>query len=150
MSEQPNVPAEQDLGDLDQGEPELLVGVAHDGPLDGSEMTSRRPFGVLLVDRPAGQAWLYDWRDGGFYARATEPMVLVDDPGAPDNRERAAEQGEWDVQAAPWVGGDPDLLDPDADPEDLPDDDVDGQDQAAEPGALGVEVAGPVNESSEG
>lgn len=90
----------------------LLAGTAHDGPLDGVQLASRRPRGVLLVDRPAGECWLYDWRDGGFYARSTEPMRLSDD-GA-DNRWRAAEEGEYDVLAAPWVGGAPDDVDVDA------------------------------------
>lgn len=138
--------AERAAGGIDPDPADLLVGVAQDGPLDGAEMTSRRPRGVLLVDRPAGVCWLYDWRDGAFYARSTEPMVVIDDPAAADNRERAAEEGEWDVQAAPWVGGEPDQLDPDDDPEAMGADagDVDV------PAELGAEVVGPIDESREG
>lgn len=131
---------EQDAGDVAS---DLLEGIAHDGPLDGSSMTSRRPAGVLLVDRPAGQCWLYDWRDGAFYARSTDPMPVIDDPAADDNRERAAEEGLWDVQAAPWVGGDPDLIDPDADPDQQPDDD---QDDAGDDQDDATEVTGPVDD----
>jgi hypothetical protein len=129
--------------DVDQGASELLEGPVFGGPLDGGQMTSRRPAGVLLVDRPARQCWLYDWRDGAFHSRGPEPAPLVDDPGAPDNRERAAEEGEWDVQAAPWVGAEPDLIDPTDDPEALTADagDVDV------PGELGDEVTGPIDES---
>jgi hypothetical protein len=134
----PITPDEQDAGDVDPAATDLLTGIAHDGPLDGSTMTSRRPAGVLLVDRPAGQCWLYDWRDGAFYARQTGPMPVVDDPDADDNRERAAEEGLWDVQAAPWVGGDPDLIDPDGDPDQQPDDDPDDDQGDA------TEVTGPV------
>lgn len=138
--------------DVDQGASELLEGPAVGGPLDGATMTSRRPAGVLLVDRPARLCWLYDWRPhfagpvdvpGAFYNRLEAPMPLVDDPNAPDNRERAAEEGQWDVQAAPWVGAEPDEIDPDDDPEALTADagDVDV------PGELGDEVTGPIDES---
>lgn len=135
-----DVPA--DAGD-DQGPgsatgADLLVGVAHDGPLDGAQLSCRRPAGVLLVDREAGQCWLYDWRDAAFYARSTDPMPLLE--SGDDNRWRAAEQGQFDVQAAPWVGGDPDLVDVDDDPGDIPDGDDQDQD------GNGSEVVGPIND----
>lgn len=120
----------------------LLAGPAYGGPLDGGEMTSRRPLGVLLVDRPAGQCWLYEWRDGGFHARQDAPTDLVDGPGGVDNRERAAEEGDWDVQAAPWVGGDPDQVDPDGDPDQVDEDD-DGAPAGAAVDDPGAEVTGP-------
>ncbi len=144
MTDEKITPAGETAGDVDPAASELLTGIAHDGPLDGSTMTSRRPAGVLLVDRPAGQCWLYDWRDGAFYCRQTDPMPVIDDPAADDNRERAAEEGLWDVQAAPWVGGEPDEIDPeDPDPEAL---DADAGDVDV-PGELGPEVTGPVDES---
>lgn len=127
----------------DETSSDLLEGVAHDGPLDGSALTSRRPAGVILVDRPAGLCWLYDWCDGAFYCRETAGRQLERDPGVGDNLERAAEEGDWDVQAAPWVGGEPDQVDQDDDPEaataDAGDVDV--------PGELGEEVTGPIDES---
>lgn len=128
----------------DENPGDLLEGIAHDGPLDGSTLTSRRAVGVLLIDRPARACWLYEWRDGAFYARTTTPMPLIDDPAADDNRERAAEEGDWDVQAAPWVGGEPDEIDPDdPDPDALAADagDVDV------PAELGTEVTGPIDET---
>lgn len=135
---------EQDGGDVDPGATDLLTGTAHDGPLDGGTMTSRRPAGVLLIDRPAGQCWLYDWHpaDSGFYCRSTDPMPLVTDPDAADNSERAAEEGDWDVQAAPWVGGDPDLIDPDGDPDTEPDAQQDDEDDDQ---GDATEVTGPVD-----
>lgn len=138
-------PAEQDAGDVDEQGDDVCTGTAHDGPMDGVELTSRRPAGVLLVDAQAAQCWLYDWRDGGFYARSTDPVPFLEDgPDGTDNGWRAAEEGQWDVQAAPWVGGDPDDVDPDGDPDDEPDDDVDQGDQV-DAGA-GVEVVGPISE----
>lgn len=132
---------ETTAGDVDQGDAGLLTGIAHDGPLDGAQLTSRRPLGVLLVDKPARECWLYDWRDGAFYARTTKPMPLLDS-GA-DDRFRAAEEGEYDVLAAPWVGGDPDTVDVDGDPDagDDPGVDVDDADQAdPDAGLPGVDV----------
>lgn len=121
----------------------VLEGVAHDGPLDGATMTSRRPAGVILVDRPAGLCWLYDWRDAAFYARTTDGQPLVRDPAAADNLERAAEEGDWDVQAAPWIG-DPNTVDPDAELVDQVVDEDQGDDEPAE---LGAEVVGPIDET---
>lgn len=139
MSEEP---ISADVG-AEAGGSELLTGIAHDGPLDGTELTSRRPAGVLLIDAEARQCWLYEWRDGAFYARTTDPMPLLDE--GDDNRFRAAEEGQWDVLAAPWVGGDPDEVDADGEPEELPPLDVVDQDQGVGP-AAGVEVTGPITE----
>lgn len=126
---------------------DLLEGIAHDGPLDGGTMTSRRPAGVILVDRPAGLCWLYEWHPdaGAFYARTTDGQPLERDPAAGDNLERAAEEGQWDVQAAPWVGGDPNLVDPDAELVDQVDDDDTADED--EPAELGAEVTGPIDET---
>ncbi len=83
-----------------------------DGPLSGQLLTSRYPKGVLLCDRPAGQAWLYDWCGDAFRSRSgADPLPLIEDPDAADNRWRAAEEGDYDVVAAPWAGGDPDAVD---------------------------------------
>lgn len=131
--------------DSDAAATDLLEGIAHDGPLDGGTMTSRRPAGVILVDRPAGLCWLYDWRSdaGAFYCRETAGRPLERDPAADDNLERAAEEGDWDVQAAPWVGGDPNEVDPDADLADQVDDEQDDDEQDQ----LGAEVVGPIDET---
>jgi hypothetical protein len=135
---------EAGAGDGDQPAVDLLEGTAHDGPLDGGTMTSRRPRGVILVDRPAGLCWLYEWRDGAFYARTTEGQPLERDPGAGDNLERAADEGEWDVQAAPWAGGDPNEVDPDAE---LADEvELDAGADTEPPAQLGREITGPIAE----
>lgn len=145
MTEPQNTDATAELAE-DAGASDLLEGIAHDGPLDGGTMTSRRPAGVILVDRPAARCWLYDWHPdaGAFYCRETAGRPLERDPGAGDNLERAAEGGEWDVQAAPWVGGDPNEVDPDAELADQVDDDQGDEDEPAE---LGAEVTGPIDET---
>ncbi|MER5608328.1 hypothetical protein AB0F93_00030 [Micromonospora tulbaghiae] len=85
-------------------------GVCVGGPLAGQTIASRFPQGVLLVDRPAGHCWLYDWRDGQFVARTDEPMPVQDGPadGPGDSRYRAAAEPHYDVLAAPWVTSKPD------------------------------------------
>jgi hypothetical protein len=96
------IPDNPDADDEDDG---ARTGTCLDGPLAGQELTSRYPKGVLICDRPAGQLFIYDWTDGGFRSRSgSDPMTLVDDPDADDNRWRAAEEGDYDVLAAPWVG----------------------------------------------
>ena len=89
-------------------EPRLWSGPCWGGPLDTQEMVSRYPMGFLLVDRPAGRCWLYDWKDPGFLVRVADGYPLENDPDAPKNRFRAADEAEYDVVAAPWIGGDDD------------------------------------------
>lgn len=154
MAEPQNTSGTGDGAGEDETTAGLLEGIAHDGPMDGGTMTSRRHSGVVLVDRPAGLCWLYDWRPnyagpvevaGAFYCRETAGRPLERDPAAGDNLERAAEQGDWDVQAAPWVGGDPNTVDPDdADADQVDDDPEAGDDEPAQPGG---EVTGPIDET---
>ncbi|MCG5464240.1 hypothetical protein MED01_002405 [Micromonospora sp. MED01] len=74
--------------------------------MDGTEAVSRFPQGFLLVDKPAGACWIYDWRDGQFVARSADPMPMQDGPADQpgDSRYRAAAEPHYDVLAAPWVG----------------------------------------------
>jgi hypothetical protein len=82
------------------------TGTATGGPLDGRQITVRRPRGILLVDRPAKRAWIYDTRERSgvvqFICRHNEGLMLDD-----EKRIHAAETdgGEFDVIAAPLVGG---------------------------------------------
>lgn len=46
-------------------EEELYTGLAIAGPMDGREVESRYPGGILFVDKPNNRAWLYD-----FYAES--------------------------------------------------------------------------------
>lgn len=80
------------------------------GPLDGRRAVSRFPRGFLLVDKPAGTCWLYDWADDRFVARNAEPQPVQDGPadGPGDSRYRAAAEADFDVLAAPWVVSDDD------------------------------------------
>ena len=80
-------------------------GMCSGGPLDGQEAASRFPRGFLLVDKPAGTSWLYDWTGDRFTVRREEPMPVQDGPAdSPgDSRYRAAAEPFFDVLAAPWV-----------------------------------------------
>jgi len=42
-------------------EEELYVGLAIAGPMDGLEVESRYPGGILFVSKPDNKAWLYDF-----------------------------------------------------------------------------------------
>ncbi|MFB6393013.1 hypothetical protein [Polymorphospora lycopeni] len=80
----------------------MYEAICHGGPLDGQHAISRRPAGFLLVDRPAGQCWIYDYRaDAGFEVRTPDGMPVL--TTGPRGRHRAAEEGRYDVLAAPWV-----------------------------------------------
>lgn len=82
------------------------------GPMDGQLLIRREDHGrkgVLLVDRPANECWVYEWEESRqvFLARNAIPAeVLIE---GPVNRYRAAEEDNYDVVAAPWVvsHGDP-------------------------------------------
>lgn len=39
----------------------LYTGIAIGGPLNGQTLESRYLKGILLVDKPSGKAWLYDY-----------------------------------------------------------------------------------------
>lgn len=140
MTDEEITAAEQAAGD--EIPTDLVEVVAQGGPLDGSTMTCRRPAGVLLVDRPAGLVWRYELRMGDLLVCLDGNAGRRLDAGD-DSRERAADEGLWDVQAAPWVGGEPDEVDQDDDPEALTADacDVDV------PAELGDEVTGPIDET---
>jgi hypothetical protein len=83
---------------------ELYEGICFGGPLNMKTMTSRFPKGFLLVDKPANKLWIYEWNKTGlrFDVRDEEPMeVLIE---GSKNRYRAAEESNYDVIAAPWIG----------------------------------------------
>jgi len=78
----------------------MMTGIARGGPLDGEELISRYPGGLLVVDRLTGRAWLYDWTGDGFVLRAGyEGGAALDEEG----RIRAADEPDYDVIAAPWL-----------------------------------------------
>jgi hypothetical protein len=87
-----------------RGGPEVNEGICIGGPLDGQPLVSRFPKGVLLVDRPAGLCWIYEWQPArGVFAVRDERPEPVHTEG-PRNRYRAAAEANYDVCAAPWVG----------------------------------------------
>ncbi|WP_341719925.1 hypothetical protein QQG74_09565 [Micromonospora sp. FIMYZ51] len=79
-------------------------GVCLGGPLDGHPAVSRFPKGFLLVDKPAGVCWIYEWQPdrGVFTVRDEMPEPAYTE--GPKNRYRAAEEANYDVLAAPWIG----------------------------------------------
>ncbi len=84
----------------------MIEGPCTGGPLNGHRAFSRFPKGFLLVDKPAGACWLYDWDGAQFVARTEQPQPALDGPadGPGDSRYRAAAEPYFDVVAAPWVG----------------------------------------------
>lgn len=62
---------------------ELYKGLAIGGPMDGRDVESRYPGGVLFVSKPTNKAWLYDFLDGNsttkFYLRPVGFDVIWDD-----------------------------------------------------------------------
>lgn len=79
----------------------MREGICEDGPLAGREVISRFPLGFLLVDKPNNECWIYEWVGTGFRVRDMAPM-----PVDIAKRDRAAEGSDYDVLAAPWIGGD--------------------------------------------
>jgi hypothetical protein len=132
MSEQPENQAEEDGP---------RTGTCLDGPLKGQELTTRFPKGALLVDRVAGHVWIYDWTADGFRSRSgADPLPLIEDETAENNRWRAADEHDYDVVAAPWIGNADEVDAYEGD--DQAGDEDDGDEEPAE------EPAGP--ESGEG
>jgi len=82
----------------------MYEGMCFGGPMNRLIAISRFPKGFLLVDKPKGQCWLYDWDDttSSFTVRSEDPMPVLAE--GEDNRFRAAEEPYYDVLAAPWGG----------------------------------------------
>lgn len=84
---------------MDNEEKPIWNGPCHGGPMNHEDGVSRFPRGFLLVDRVHNRVWIYDWMDDGFYVRLENGSVLINDPEAPKNRWRAAEEAEFDIRA---------------------------------------------------
>lgn len=100
----------------------LYTGIAVGGPMDGKTIEGRYPGGILFVDRPSNQAWLYDYvaEEEKFYLRpekfdsawstySTERRIEIlhmQEEAAPrkldyDKRLAAAESTNTEVRALP-------------------------------------------------
>lgn len=83
--------------------PARYTGVARGGPLDGQELISRFPEGVLAVWRPTCQAWVYDYwpaeddSPAFFLAREEEARTLDD----ARRLKTALEDCDYDVVSLP-------------------------------------------------
>lgn len=53
---------------------QLYEGCCEGGPLNGQTYAVRKPEGILAVNREANEAAIYDYRDGAFVHRVTEPL----------------------------------------------------------------------------
>jgi len=80
----------------------MYEGICLGGPLNGQTMEVRFPKGFLLIDKPADKVWIYDRIEDGFVVRDEIPSKVLTE--GPKNRYRAAEESNYDVLAAPWVG----------------------------------------------
>lgn len=62
-------------------EEELYAGLAIAGPMDGLEVESRFPGGILFVSKPDNKAWLYDYyaESGRFILRPVGYDAFWDD-----------------------------------------------------------------------
>jgi hypothetical protein len=78
------------------------------GPLDGTEMTSRAPKGLLVINRLSDDTWIYDWTCTYFRARSDDAEPLIEDSTADKNRWRAVEEGNYEVIALPGDGSNDD------------------------------------------
>lgn len=103
----------------------LYAGLAIGGPMDGREVESRFPGGVLFVSKPTNRCWLYDFyaESGRFYVRPVGYDALWDEMSDEqkmevlqetvlsgmdstreldyDSRIRASESGNTEVRALP-------------------------------------------------
>lgn len=59
----------------------LYEGLGIGGPMDGREIESRYPSGVIFVSKPTNRAWIYDFYadQGKFYARPVGYDALWDE-----------------------------------------------------------------------
>lgn len=77
----------------------LFVGMCRGGPRDGEEAVSRFPKGFLLVDKPSGVCWIYDWaQDVPVFNCRRDTGYELDH----NRRIKAAEQFDYDVVAMSW------------------------------------------------
>lgn len=84
----------------------IFTGTAIGGPLDGQECTCRTPDGFILVDRPAGRAWLYKRGDGGDWFLSPGPHGQEWRPYDPAKALDAAMGDTHDVRSVPgWPKG---------------------------------------------
>ena len=94
----PGAPDREDKND------DLYVGVIVGGPLDGGVEYSRYPAGFVLVDRPAGRAWLYKRQQPHQWHIAPLPDGREARPYRPELAVEAAMGERYDVRAMPAWG----------------------------------------------
>ncbi len=73
---------------------ELFEGTCVGGPLDGNTYAVRKPEGILAVNREAGEAAVYDFKDGAFKHRET---LALD-----DSKRIKTAQDEWRFEVIPY------------------------------------------------
>jgi hypothetical protein len=84
----------------------LRQGAALGGPLAGQVLTTDYPKGIIIVDKPKGMAWVYDWNYNTRNFQARAMSALVWDETAEVNIRRAAAENNYEVRSHPKAGED--------------------------------------------
>lgn len=86
----------------------IYSGVAVGGSMAGEVLTTDYPKGAIIVDRPKGTAWIYDWdsQTRTFVARGSEPEALQWSQDTKFNIRRAMEENNYEVRSHPNAGED--------------------------------------------
>lgn len=86
----------------------IYKGEAVGGPLAGEILSTDYPKGIIIIDRPKGRAWVYDWTPNAnnFVARSNEPDVLQWSQAENFNIRRAMEENNYEVRSHPLAGED--------------------------------------------
>ena len=86
----------------------LYTGLAVGGPMAGEVLTTDYPKGIVIIDRPRGQMWIYDWdlEKKNFSVRGSEPQVLQWSQEEQYNIRRAMEENNYEVRSHPKAGED--------------------------------------------
>lgn len=84
----------------------LRQGAALGGPMAGQVLTTDYPKGIIIVDKPKGKAWVYDWNfeSRNFQSRAEAPLIW--DQEEQYNIRRAAHENNYEVRSHPLAGED--------------------------------------------
>lgn len=86
----------------------IYKGEAVGGPLAGEILSTDYSKGIIIIDRPKGHAWVYDWTPdyAEFVARTEEPEILQWSQAEQFNIRRAMEENNYEVRSHPRAGED--------------------------------------------
>lgn len=86
----------------------LYTGQAVGGPMAGETLATEYPKGIIIVDRPKGLVWIYDWNTDtrNFTVRDSDPQQLKWSQEDQFNIRRAMEENNYEVRSHPRAGED--------------------------------------------